>query len=46
MALVKIDVLVTQAPDGTAVTQWVTDDTLPGGPRTVDRAYTAPFRPC
>lgn len=30
-------------PDGTAVTQWVTDDTLPGGPRTVERTYTAPF---
>lgn len=32
-----------QAPDGATVTQWVTDDTLPGGPRTVERAYTAPF---
>ena len=30
-------------PDGTVVTQWVTDDTLPGGPRTVERSYTAPF---
>lgn len=30
-------------PDGTVVTQWVTDDTLPGGPRTVERRYTAPF---
>jgi hypothetical protein len=30
-------------PDGTVVTQWVTDDTLPGGPRTVERTYTAPF---
>lgn len=30
-------------PDGTIVTQWVTDDTLPGGPRTVERTYTAPF---
>ncbi len=26
-----------QAPDGTIVTQWVTDDTLPGGSRTVER---------
>ena len=32
-----------QAPDGATVTQWVTDDTLPGGPRTVERTYTAPF---
>ncbi|WP_026687880.1 class I SAM-dependent DNA methyltransferase [Azovibrio restrictus] len=30
-------------PDGTVITQWVTDDTLPGGPRTVERSYTAPF---
>lgn len=30
-------------PDGTVVTQWVTDDTLPGGPRTVERTYVAPF---
>lgn len=30
-------------PDGTVVTQWVIDDTLPGGPRTVERKYTAPF---
>ncbi|TXH47155.1 MAG: class I SAM-dependent DNA methyltransferase [Burkholderiaceae bacterium] len=29
--------------DGTVITQWVTDDTLPGGPRTVERTYTAPF---
>jgi hypothetical protein len=29
--------------DGTVVTQSVTDDTLPGGPRTVERTYTAPF---
>ena len=29
--------------DGTVVTQWVTDDTLPGGPRTVERRYVAPF---
>ncbi|NMF86942.1 class I SAM-dependent DNA methyltransferase [Aromatoleum petrolei] len=32
-----------KVPDGTAITQWVTDDTLPGGPRTVERTYTAPF---
>lgn len=31
------------APDGTAVTQLVADDTLPGGHRTVERAYTARF---
>ena len=30
-------------PDGTVITQWVTDDTLPGGPRTVERTYTEPF---
>jgi hypothetical protein len=30
-------------PDGTVVTQLVTDDTLPGGPRTVERRYVAPF---
>ena len=30
-------------PDGTVITQWVTDDTLPGGPRTVERTYKAPF---
>lgn len=30
-------------PDGTVVTQWVTDDTLPGGPRTLERTWTAPF---
>ena len=30
-------------PDGTVVTQWVIDDTLPGGPRTVERTYTTPF---
>jgi len=29
--------------NGTIITQWVTDDTLPGGPRTVERTYTAPF---
>ncbi|MEX8501152.1 class I SAM-dependent DNA methyltransferase [Leptothrix ochracea] len=32
-----------KAPDGTVITQWVTDDTLPGGPRTVERRYVAPF---
>ena len=30
-------------PDGTVVTEWVSDDTLPGGPRTVERHYVAPF---
>ncbi|WP_043341664.1 DNA methyltransferase family protein [Belnapia moabensis] len=30
-------------PDGTIVTQWVADDTLPDGPRTVERSYVAPF---
>lgn len=30
-------------PDGTVVTQWVSDDTLPGGPRIVERRYVAPF---
>ena len=30
-------------PDGAFVTQWVTDDTLPGGPRNVERRYVAPF---
>lgn len=32
-----------KVPDGTVITQWVMDDTLPGGPRTVERTYTAPF---
>jgi len=32
-----------RVPDGTVITQWVTDDTLPGGPRTVERRYVAPF---
>ncbi|MFA7606286.1 MAG: class I SAM-dependent DNA methyltransferase [Rhodocyclaceae bacterium] len=32
-----------KVPDGTVITQWVLDDTLPGGPRTVERSYTAPF---
>jgi hypothetical protein len=30
-------------PDGSVATNTVTDDTLPGGPRTVERQYTAPF---
>jgi len=29
--------------DGTVITQWVTDDTLPGGPHTVERTFKAPF---
>jgi hypothetical protein len=29
--------------DGTVITQWVTDDTLPGGSRIVERTYAAPF---
>lgn len=32
-----------KVPGGTVITQWVTDDTLPGGPRTVERRYVAPF---
>lgn len=32
-----------RVPDGTVITQWVMDDTLPGGPREVERTYTAPF---
>ena len=32
-----------KVPDGTVVTHWVTDDTLPGGPRKVERRYVAPF---
>ncbi|EIN00450.1 N-6 adenine-specific DNA methylase [Paraburkholderia hospita] len=34
---------VPKVPDGTVITQWVQDDTLPGGPRTVERTYIAPF---
>jgi hypothetical protein len=34
---------VPKVPDGTVITQWVQDDTLPGGPRTVERTYVAPF---
>lgn len=30
-------------PDGSMATTTVTDDTLPGGPRKVERRYTAPF---
>lgn len=29
--------------DGTVISQWGTDDTLPGGPRAVERIYVAPF---
>ncbi|MDY7786943.1 class I SAM-dependent DNA methyltransferase [Burkholderia ubonensis] len=32
-----------KVPDGTVITQWMTDDTLPGGPRIVERTYIAPF---
>jgi len=32
-----------KVPAGTVITQWVSDDTLPGGPRTVERRYVAPF---
>jgi hypothetical protein len=32
-----------KVPDGTVITQWIVDDTLPGGPRTVERDYVAPF---
>ncbi|MGF6809555.1 hypothetical protein OKW30_004681 [Paraburkholderia sp. Clong3] len=32
-----------KVPDGTVITQWVTDNTLPGGATTVERTYTAPF---
>lgn len=32
-----------KVPDGTTITQWLMDDTLPGGPREVQRNYTAPF---
>ncbi|MCC7279951.1 MAG: class I SAM-dependent DNA methyltransferase [Chromatiaceae bacterium] len=32
-----------RVPAGTLVTQWISDDTLPGGPRIVERNYTAPF---
>ena len=32
-----------KVPDGTTVTQWLMSDTLPGGPREVQRTYTAPF---
>lgn len=32
-----------KVPDGTVIAQWVQDDTLPGGPRTVERTYVAPF---
>lgn len=32
-----------KVPDGTVITQWVMDDTLPGGPSEVERACVAPF---
>lgn len=32
-----------KVPDGTVITQWVLDDTLPGGPREIERKYVAPF---
>jgi hypothetical protein len=32
-----------KVPDGTLITQRVTDDTLPVGPRTAERRYVAPF---
>jgi hypothetical protein len=32
-----------QLPDGSVATTTVTDDTLPGGPRQVERRYEAPF---
>lgn len=32
-----------KVPDGSVITQWVMDDTLPGGPREVERSYVAPF---
>lgn len=32
-----------KVPGGTVITQWVIDDTLPGGPREVERTYVAPF---
>lgn len=32
-----------RVPDGTTITQWLMDDTLPGGPREVERTYVAPF---
>ncbi|OWJ63473.1 DNA methyltransferase family protein [Paraburkholderia caledonica] len=32
-----------KVPDGAVITQWVADDTLPGGPRTIERTYVAPF---
>jgi hypothetical protein len=32
-----------KVPDGTVISEWVIDDTLPGGPRSVERTYVAPF---
>jgi hypothetical protein len=34
---------IPKVPDGTVVAQWITDDTLPVGPREGERTYTAPF---
>lgn len=32
-----------KVPDGTVISQWVIDDTLPGGSREVHKTYVAPF---
>ncbi|MCV2356562.1 class I SAM-dependent DNA methyltransferase [Paucibacter sp. B2R-40] len=32
-----------KVPDGTVITMTLIDDTWPGGPRTVERSFTAPF---
>jgi hypothetical protein len=32
-----------KVPDGTVITQWVKDDTMPGGESTAERTYVAPF---
>ena len=34
-----------KVPDGTVITMQVIDDTWPGGPRTVERRFVAPFAP-
>lgn len=31
-----------KVPDGTVITQWLMDDTLPAGPREIERIYVAP----
>lgn len=31
-----------KVPDGIVITQWLMDDTLPGGPREIERIYVAP----